>query len=429
MSQAVASNRYDPFAPNPAWTKIKPADASFPGAAGLSTGLIGLGVACIAVVAAVALGMVKLSGSESGLKYALFSYHVGFAVALGMSLGSLGVVMILNAFAAGWSTTLRRQFENAAAMLPVVLALFLPVLAAALLAPGKMFKWMDAAAVAGEPLAEHKAPYLNINFWILRAAIFFAIWLFLSWRMVGLSRAQDESGDRRITSRLRAMSCWGLPLFALSLTFAGFDWFKGLDYKWFSTMFGVYYFAGNTLLALALIIVTLALLRRAGRLQGLVTEDHFHDLGKLLFSFTVFWAYVAFSQYFLIWYANIPEETAWYQHRMQGGWQVLGALMIVGHFIGPFLILLFRAVKRSPTLLALVAVWQFLMCSADLFYVIRPMAYPDSSGLEHVWLDVLGWLGPVLVLLGFFARRVASNPLVPLKDPRLHEAMAHKNYV
>lgn len=397
----------------------------FPGGLGtLSAGLWFVGI--VGLIAAVVGAM---STGEHGTAHALAAYHVGFLFALGLSLGCLGLTMILQQFNAGWSAAIRRQAENIASLIPLVFVLFLPIAIMEIaVTHGKLFHWMDTHHTAHDPVIQAKSGYLNVGRWALCAVIFFAVWTFFALKLRGFSIRQDETGDKWLTAKARRMSSYGLLIFALTTAFASFDWLMSMDPHWFSTMFGVYFFAGSMMSCIALIILVLGVLRMKGKLEGVVTADHFHDLGKLLLSFTIFWAYVTFCQYFLIWYSGIPEETAFYNLRSHSGYDVLGFTLTFGHFIIPFVILLFREVKRNYKLLMAVAAWQLVMHSVDLLFMVRPIVQGVRFG-EHVWLDILGLLGPLCIFLGFVAWRVGSAPLVPIKDPRLHEALAHKNYV
>ena len=391
-------------------------------AKGLSAFFLLVGLAGCAGVAVFAL-----TGGTSGAKHALASYHVGAMVALGLTLGPLGVVMIMHAVMAGWVVTLRRQMENAAGMIPVALVLLLPSL---VFAP-KLWKWMGDESVQADPVLQHKAGFLNTPFFYARVALYAIVWLVLGLRLSRLSILQDRTGDKWLTGRAQAMSYPGLLMFALTTAFAGFDLIMSLDYHWFSTMFGVYFFAGNMVSGLALMAVTLQLLRSSGKLRGLVTHEHFHDLGKLMLGFSIFWAYIAFSQYFLYWYANIPEETGWFRIRTANGWENFGIALMLGRFIVPFLVLLFRDSKRSSFVLPLLGVWIIAGQCVDVFWMVRPNVYalaePATMGLS--WVDLAGVLGPLGIWLGLFIRRIGSVPLVPLKEPKLLEAVGHKNYV
>lgn len=409
-------------------------NTSLPKGAGnlLSLALMGAGAICIAIT----LVFYATTSDKLGARQALASYHVGFLSCLAMSLGGLVFVMILHQVNAGWSALIRRQAENLMSMLVPCGLLFVPVLALSVV-DVPLWKWMDPNYVAGDVLFEVKKAYfttgltgIHNDFFIFRAFLYFAIWIWLARSLFAFSRRQDETGDKWLTARARRRSSYGLLLFAFTTAFAAFDWAMSLDYHWFSTMFGVYYFAGAMGSGLALTTLILIMLRRAGRLQGLVHEEHFHDLGKLIFGFSVFWAYIAFSQYFLIWYANIPEETGWFYRRRNETWYDLSIVLAVGRFIVPFIILMPRPWRRSPRVLTLMTLWIIAFQVIDMFWVIRPEIYhSDYTAVTFNWLDITGVFGPLGLYFGLLIRRIAASPLVPLKDPRLPESLQHQNYV
>ena len=408
---------------------LSPANTTAP--ANWGKGLMGLllvlGIACIGATAAYGF----MDGADNAT-HAWLSYHVGALVAIGLMLGPLGLVLMFRATQAGWAVTFRRQMENIAGLLPLAALLILPLA----FSGHHVWHWMDPAA--RHEMAEAKLKYLAPGFFWGRVVVYVALWSVMGRRMYTLSRRQDVTGDKGLTNTAQRDSAWGLLVYGLTTAFAAFDLSMSLDYHWFSTMFGVYFFAGNTVAGVALTVLVLAMLRSAGVLKGLVTEEHFHDMGKLLLAFTVFWGYIGFSQYFLIWYANIPEETAWIVTRTNGGWEILGKTMMFGHFLLPFVILLFRKVKKTPALLSLFAIWQIAMHCVDVFWQVRPVlnlapagvSDPVSAGrLTVAWVDATGLLGPVFILLALVIWKARTGPLIPLKDPRLPEALNHKNYV
>jgi hypothetical protein len=361
-------------------------------------------------------------------QHALTSYHMGFLYALGLALGALGLQMIFQQFNAGWSAVVRRTAETFASLFWVVFILFLPIAIIELAGQrGLVFSWMDPAN-HNDQIYEEKAAWLNPMGWGVRAGVYFLIWGTLGGTLYRLSRKQDQTGDRWLTARARFISSFGLLAFALSTAFASFDWLMGMDYHWFSTMFGVYFFAGSTVSCLAITIIILTSLRISGRLGKTFTQEHQHDLGKLLFAFTVFWAYVTFAQYFLIWYSNVPEETAFYNLRNDGNYKLIFQMLCFGHFLLPFVVLLVRPIKRNPHTLRVVALWMVVMHAVDLVYIARPIVSKVTPGTE-VWVDIAGIAGPVCLFLGFVVWKMGKAPLVPLKDPRLQEVLAHKNYV
>lgn len=365
-------------------------------------------------------------------QHAMASFKVGVFTALACCLGAMFWVMIFHAVNAHWSVTIRRVLEHIMAAIWVPLGLIVLMLLAELTyGPALGYTWFDLDE-GSNVLLDHKRGYLNEGFLVARFIVYFVVWMGLARVLAGRSIEQDASGDRELSRRMRRLSCTGLLMFALTVPFAAFDFLMSLDFRFFSTMWGVYYFAGAAMSALALAAVIVAVIRSFGRMTGLVTKEHFHDLGKLLFGFNVFWAYIAFSQYFLIWYSNIPEETAWYIYRQQGGWQYLGMLLVIGHFVLPFLILISRKVKKSTLGLGVLGAYLLVMQVLDMVYIIRPMAYvdrPEAASFVSVWLDVVAVVG-VLGVFGYcLVGRLVDHPLVPLKDPRLAKALRHANYV
>jgi hypothetical protein len=376
----------------------------------------------IGVVALVTAGVMAIS-VDSRL-HALVAYIVGFAVSVGFGLGCLGYVMIFQQTNAGWSTSIRRIAEVVASCLPSCAILFIPIL---FFAP-TIYHWFHDTT---NPIYEKKETYLSPTFWYLRSGFYFLVWSIFAWRLYAYSRQQDQNGDKWLTAKARRLSAPGLLIFALTLAFASFDWLMGLDYHWFSTMFGVYFFAGAIQSATALCIVIAGFLKLKGEFGDLVTEEHFHDLGKLLMAFTVFWAYIAFGQYFLIWYSNLPEETHWFQLRAAHGWEDVGYLLAFGRFLVPFLFLLWRNTKRIIPLLIAISLWQIFMQGVDMFYVARPAVsmHTGLPGVHFDFVDIVAPLGPILIFLGVVVRRLGAAPIVPIRDPRLAESQQHMNYV
>lgn len=399
-----------------------------------STAFIAIGL--IAVVIAIVLAAGRMPPVT--LKHALASIHVGAVTTLAASLGGIFFCMVFHLTNTGWAGTVRRQFENLASLVWVPLIFLAITIGWSVLRPAheahtSLFAWMGMDP-HDNVLLEKKAGYLNIPFFLGRAVIFAGVWIVLSQLLNHYSRKLDETGDKTYAAAARRMSAPGMFIFALSLAFASFDWLKGMDFGFFSTMWGVYYFSGAALTAVTSVIMILAVLRMRGKLDGAVTSEHFHDLGKFCFAFVCFWAYIAFFQYFLIWYANIPEETAFYIYRKQGGWEHVFTLLTFGHFIVPFVVMIFRPFKKNHKAMLLMGAWLIFMQVMDMVFIVRPAVYAGSP-IESIpssssWvIDFAGTGGVVLVYLGFLIRKVVSGPLVPLHDPRMQEALKHKNYV
>lgn len=350
----------------------------------------------------------------------MHSYLVAFLFGLSLALGGLFFVLVQYATRAGWSVVVRRMAENAMATLPLFALLFIPI---ALFGMDTLYHhW---AHPGDDPILLSKQAFLNPTGFYLRAALYFVVWIAAAIWFYRRSARQDEERTAALTGSMQSVSAPALILFALTTTFAAIDWIMSLDPHWFSTMFGVYFFAGCVVAILCLLILVSLALRRGGRLDGVVTVDHLYDLGKLLFGFVVFWAYIAFSQFMLIWYGNIPEETLFFVHRWHHGWEILSVLLAAGHFGLPFLFLLPMDFKRSGVTLSLAACWLLVMHYLDLYWLVMP-----SLHHEHIHgdvLDVTCLVGVVALFVAVFTHRMVGHKLVPVGDPRLAESVAFEN--
>jgi len=366
-------------------------------------------------------GALSIAAAIADRKRFAFSYLTGFAWVATLALGALFFVLLQHLTRAGWSVAPRRHLEWMSGILPACAALFVPV---ALLSHDIYHHWMGPEALQDE-LLRKKAAYLNPTFFLVRAAAFLACWALLSRWFRRTSRAQDASGDPALTLRMQSSSAPAILVLGVTLTFAAFDWLMSLDPHWYSTIFGVYVFAGAATSSLAALALVTVALQRAGLLRAVSNVEHRHDIGKLLFGFTVFWAYIAFCQYLLIWYANIPEETIFFRHRWEGSWKVVSLSLLIGHFIVPFLALLPRASKRSALALGAASVLLLVMHYVDLYWLVMPNL--DAHGARPSWIDAAGLLGPLGVGALALALRATEGPLYPLRDPRLAEALRVHN--
>jgi hypothetical protein len=349
-----------------------------------------------------------------------FSYLTGFVYVATLGLGGLFFVLVQHLTRAGWSVAARRQMEWLSQVLPFCIGLFVPV---ALLAHDLFHHWMGPEAEHDHELHK-KAAYLNPTFFFIRAAVFLAAWTGLSLWFSRTSRAQDTSGDPRLTQKMQMASAPGVIVFSLTLTFAAFDWLMSLDPHWYSTIFGVYVFAGSTVSSLAALALMTMALRKAGAYGKVSTIEHQHDIGKLLFGFIVFWAYIGFSQFMLIWYANMPEETIYYRERWEGGWHVVSIALLFGHFIIPFIVLLSRHAKRHNMVLGVSCVWMLVMHYVDIYWMVMPN---KTHHFEPSWIDLAGLLGPFGVGALALALTARKSPAYPLKDPRIPETTHVEN--
>ena len=372
-----------------------------------------------ASLAVVSLGLAAVGAFMDPKQFA-FSWLFAFAVFFTITVGSLFWILVHHAVDADWSVVVRRQLENIAWLFPVLAVLFVPVV---LKAPA-LFKWMNIAPGV-DPLLDGKAAYLNQPFFWARAAFYFGFFSIAAFLLRRNSLRQDKDGDARHTWSSRRMVFPMLPLFALSLTFGAVDWLMGLDFHWFSTMWGVYIFAGSALSAMCVLVLLVTALRAAGYLEGVVTLEHYHIMGKLMLAFTVFWAYIGFSQYMLYWYANIPEETAYFLRRNTGAWNTLNIILVAGHFFLPFVVLLFQGTKKRPMLLCAVAAWILLMHMLDMYIVVLP-AYHLAGPSPH-WLDLACLLAIGATMASVFMKRLGDAPLWPVRDPRLRNSLKLRN--
>jgi hypothetical protein len=378
-------------------------------------------VGVLLVLLAVVFGLLR----GDGLQYFWHAYLVSFCFYLSLSLGALFFVALQHASRAGWSVGVRRVAEVLATNTLLMAILFLPILVAAVLGSSALYTWLDPGVMLEDHLLAGKSKYLNIWFFLARAVAFFGVWIALVWYFWRRSLEQDESGDANLTLRMERVSYPALILFAVTITFAAFDWIMTLTPHWYSTIFGVYYFAGAVVGFLAAVILLLVGLQKAGRLTSSVTVEHYHELGKLLFAFTIFWGYIAFSQYLLIWYANIPEETTWYLPRQQNSWIAVSLILLFGHLLIPFVGLISRGAKRRPATLAFWAAWLLVMHWLDVHYLIMPNV--EITGLPVGPMDVLCALGLGLVYAAGILVVAGNRPLTPTRDPRLGESLGFEN--
>ncbi len=374
-----------------------------------------------AVAAVVGLAVAGAAFAADKQRFA-FSYLVGFMFVTTIGLGALMFVLIQHVVRAGWSVGPRRQMEWITGILPWTVALFVPV---AMTAHTLYEEWMGPNGHTDKAIAK-KLGYLNPSFFFTRAAVFFAAWALLSWWFSKTSAAQDDAKKPgEITLKMSAVSAPSIFVVGVTLTFAAFDWLMSLDPKWYSTIFGVYIFAGGFWSSLALLALVTLYLQGKGFFAKVSTVEHRHDIGKLLFGFTVFWAYIAFSQFFLIWYANIPEETIFFKHRWIDSWQTVSMTLLFGHFVIPFLWLLPRTIKRHKLGLGIAAAWCLVMHYVDMYWLVMPNL--DHHGAHFTWIDLGGLLGPVGVATLAIALRASKGNLFPVGDPRLPEAIRLQN--
>ena len=352
-----------------------------------------------------------------------FSYLAAYAYAVSVAVGALLFLMTCNAMRAGWPVAVRRLIEVIVGALPLLAVLFAPLL----FGLDILYPWLDPASIPDEharELVRHKAPYLNLPFFLIRTAVYFAIWIGVAALLRRWSLRQDDDPARGAGDRPQALSAGALPLAGLALSFAAFDWLMSLDQTWVSTMFPVYYFAGGFVSAIALLTVLTYAADRAGLLPG-INESHYYALGRLLFAFTIFWGYAAYFQLMLIWLANLPGEVQFYTRRSRGPWEAVSAALAFAQLVIPFFVLLSYRVKRNPALLAAVGAWILAAHYIDLHWLVVPEHAP--RGFPYHWID----LGALLAIGGasaaFAALRLRGRRLVPINDPELPRALRYES--
>ncbi|QXD15962.1 hypothetical protein GQ464_003155 [Rhodocaloribacter litoris] len=380
----------------------------------------------VPVLIGAALLVVSLVGWAVDPRQFYFSYLVGWVFCVSLALGALYFVVIQHLTKARWSVVVRRIPEALTWAFPILALLAIPIL----IGMHDLFHWthhelIDPESPAYDPVLAGKAPYLNVPFFIGRLVFYFAVWTLVAYRLYTRSIRQDVTGDPEIPALQRKTSAWGLALMAVTTAFASYDLLMSLDPHWFSTIFGVYFFGGAFLAAFAFITLSAILLQRGGMLGRTVTAEHYHDLGKFMFGFTVFWAYIAFSQYMLIWYGNLPEETVWYRHRLEHGWEAHSAVLLFGHFVIPFWALISRTAKRIPALMAFMSVWVLVLHWFDYHWIAMPVLHPEQAGFH--WLDFTCWLGLFALTFGLCFYRLSRHSLVPERDPYLARSIEFVN--
>jgi len=372
------------------------------------------------------IGLVVSLKHDAGKEFG-YAWLLAYMFFLSICLGALFLVLVHHLFDAGWSVATRRFCEHIATLLfPCMAILFVPI---AVLAP-RLYHWMGPALQANPDHAMHsRFPLFTFAGFYGTAALCFGLWWYLSSRLKFWSLKQDETGEARCTYKMRLHSYWGMWAFALTLTTAAIMWMKALQHEWFSTMYGVYYFAGSVWLTLATVYIITLILDRQRILTDVLHEHQFYFLGSLLFAFTVFYAYIHFAQYFIIWNANMPEETYWYVVRevnlagQRTTWFWIGMIIIFGHFFLPFLSLLRIDVKHTFPIMIPLCLWAWAMHFVDLSFNILPVRHPNGFPIQWIWLSLGCFLFMGGLLAKLFLKKFNSTPPFPQKDPRLMEAM------
>jgi len=389
--------------------------------------LVLLGVGVISLLVTVVTGLVAPAGSEVRRQFA-FSWLFAFIYFFTILAGCFFWLILHHSTDSSWGILVRRQMENLAALIPWMAIFFIPLF----LARHDIWDWIDARHQV--PLDPHLGAKLGffefrvgpvpVPFFWIRALFYLLFFGAAAIYFRRTSVKQDADGDPRWSIQMRGVSFPCILLFAACLTLAAFDWISSIDYRWASTMWGVYIFAGSAGASMALIILVIVALQRAGYLAS-VNEEHYHIMGKLLFTFTIFWGYIGFSQYMLIWYGNIPEETEFFLKRNVESWNVLSTAIVVGRFVIPFLYLLFQSTKRNSNLLSYACFWVLGMHVLDMYIAVLPIMHP--AGFQISVFDVLSLFAIGCPLAFLFLMTLGRVSLFPARDPRLLESVKLSN--
>jgi hypothetical protein len=354
-----------------------------------------------------------------GLDRFFQAYLVAFTFWMGVVLGSLALLMVQHLSGGVWGVVLRRPFEAAVRTIPFMAVLFVPII----FGMHSLYEWSHEGITETDPIIAAKALYLNTPFFIGRQVFYFLVWGALGYLLTRWSAEHDRTGDPRLLKKMESLSGGGLVIYFLTVTFAMVDWTMSVNPHWFSTIWGMLYVGGQGLSAFAFGICVLAMLAQTAPLNRIITNDHFHDLGKLLFAFLMLWAYLSFSQFIIIWSANLPEEIPHYLDRWDNTWKFLSIFIVVGHFMVPYALLLSRDLKRSTTRIRIIATWLLVSRLAEYFWHVAPELHKD--GMTVSLLDVALPLALGGIFISMFVSNLGGRSLLPVNDPDLDKALHH----
>ena len=372
-----------------------------------------------ALIVGAVFTVLLIIGAFFGRDQFFHAYLVGFIFWIGITLGSLALLMLQHLTGGAWGLVIRRVLEASTRTLPLMLILFIPII----FGLKQIYPWTNPAYMHETAALQQKIRFLNPSFFLMRAALYFAFWSLLALTLNWLSLEQDRTGQKRIRKRLQMVSGPGLVFLIISITFASIDWVMSLEPEWMSTIYGLIFVASWSLSALAFTILVISWLQRRGPMDRVAQPRHFNDWGNLLLTLTMLWTYFAFSQYLIIWSGNLPEETTWYVARTHGGWGVIAVAIVILQFAFPFLSLLSRASKRNAEKLAMLAVLILIMRVVDVIWLIEPAFHREQFHLS--WMDIAAPIGMGGLWLATFAWQLQKRALVPLNDPQLEAALEH----
>lgn len=378
------------------------------GVAGVQRIALGVGV--------VGLGLLALGYSTSH-EHFFRSYLIAFVFWTGVALGSLAWSMIHHLSGGAWGVVTRRVFEASSRTVPFMALLFLPIA----FGMQELYIWARPEMVAVDKILQFKAPYLNVPFFLTRAAVYFVIWTILAYTLSAWSLQQDRGYDEKRAVRMARLSGGGLVIYALTIFFMSVDWMMSVDPYWYSTIYGILFMGGQGLSAMAFTIAVVVLLARTAPMSTIIGPNHLHDMGKLLLAFVMLWAYFQFSQFLIIWSGNLPEEIPWYLIRMKGGWGWVSVFLIVGHFALPYVLLLNRDLKRTGGTVATIALLIIAMRFVDLFWLLGPEHGKELLSVH--WLDFVAPIAVGGIWVALFLWQLGTRSLIPINEPTLQEAI------
>ncbi|HEY9167427.1 MAG TPA: quinol:cytochrome C oxidoreductase [Candidatus Kryptonia bacterium] len=353
----------------------------------------------------------------SNLKHAFFGLIMTLTYVTTIGIGAFFWVGVEYVSSAIWSTPMRRPFEFLAGVIPYLIFLALPLL----FNIGTVFEWAHRGAFKSDPSMLLRAPYLNVPFFVVRAVIVFAVWLLFYFLVIRNSKLQDKSRDQNLTTKNIRLSAAFMPIFALTITVFAIDWLMSLVPDWFSTIFGVYLFAGSAVASMAFATLLIVLLNEKNNFPVKLTPDHYYNLGALLFAFLNFWAYIGFSQFMLQWYGNLREETLWFIPRIHGSWAIVSIVLVLFQFIVPFFALITRDSKMNPKRLVFMSIWLLVAHAIDIYWMVMPVY--NTSSATFGWSEIAFPVLSVGIILTVFGLKGRKNNLVPVGDPKLKRGL------
>lgn len=349
------------------------------------------------------------------------SYLLGFIFWLGLPMGSLAILMLHHLAGGTWGYAIRRLLEAASRTLPLALLSFIPLL----FGLHDLYEWTHAEAVASDPILQQKSGYLNVPFFLARAAGYFAIWLTLAYLLNKWSAQQDQTTATQPTRRMQLLSGPGIILYFLSMTLASVDWVMSLEPHWFSTIYGAIFIIGQGLLTWTFMTVVAVPLAARAPMSAVLTNQRLRDLGTLTLAFVLLWTYTSFSQLLIIWSANLPEEITWYMTRLRGEWRILGILLMLFHFAVPFFLLISSQIKARVRILTGIAIGLIVMRLVDLYWITAPALH--HTGLHPHILDLVAPLGLGGIYVAAFFWQLKSRALIPANDPRFPDLIGKEH--